>query len=187
MAASNQGTNWRETTMRMATIREMWALYGGPKRVRLFRVACPLATKIKCSRNADVWMRVSKRPLPLLNACSKTVSRFAIGQLLQSDILADCVSAISAQYGDPSSWSTCKCMPECYQETYTLVSTRAALPFKVHWLQYCRLMAHFSASQMYQCHWWLSRWRHRIGFPVNHLRGISGKWSVCWGGEVAGQ
>ncbi|KAF8376422.1 hypothetical protein PRIPAC_82851 [Pristionchus pacificus] len=44
---------------------------------------------------------------------------------------SDCVSAISAQYGDPSSWSTCKCMPECYQETYTLVSTRAALPFKL--------------------------------------------------------
>ncbi|GMT02226.1 hypothetical protein PENTCL1PPCAC_24400, partial [Pristionchus entomophagus] len=42
-----------------------------------------------------------------------------------------CINGVTATYGEPSHWPTCKCPNPCYQETYKVVSTRAALPFKI--------------------------------------------------------
>ncbi|KAF8374592.1 hypothetical protein PRIPAC_81021, partial [Pristionchus pacificus] len=44
--------------------------------------------------------------------------------------LDDCVDSVTQQFGDVSSWQSCKCPSECYQEMYALTATRSGLPFK---------------------------------------------------------
>lgn len=60
-----------------------------------------------------------------------------------SYISDDCVVAVSVEYGGATTWSNCKCPPECYKEAYAISATRGALPFKVHQLHlfaYCSVI-----------------------------------------------
>ncbi|GMS92156.1 hypothetical protein PENTCL1PPCAC_14331, partial [Pristionchus entomophagus] len=42
-----------------------------------------------------------------------------------------CVDAVAAEFGPASSWSSCHCPPECYQEVYAISATQADLPYKI--------------------------------------------------------
>ncbi|GMR57079.1 hypothetical protein PMAYCL1PPCAC_27274, partial [Pristionchus mayeri] len=49
----------------------------------------------------------------------------------------DCINSVSAQYGEPTAWSSCQCPQACYQERYAISSHHGAFPLQDAGLREC--------------------------------------------------